>query len=444
MGNSASHIIKPEKKRRAAIVAGLRTPFAKSGAQLRHLQAVELACACVAELCGRNNLDPQTVQRLIYGQVVVDPAVPNIAREVVLGAGLPVSIDAYSVSRACATSTQALVEAAAAIESGDIDVAICGGADSLSRPPITYQDRFVEALMQANAARDALSKARPFLRLRPKDWLPKAPGLQEACTGLSMGESAEKMARDNGIDRAAQDAFAARSHQRAAAAWEQGIFAEEVMHLPLGVRNGGVPQTMSRDAVVRADTSLDKLQKLRPAFDKKYGSITAGSSSPLTDGAAALLVMEESRAAELGFEPLAFVKSWAFSAVDPAWQLLMAPALAIPRALQRAQLTLQDMTFVDMHEAFAAQVLSNLQALASDAFCAEHSPGLPTPGTIDPERLNIYGGSIALGHPFAATGARQALTMAHALKRRGHGTALISQCAAGGLGAALILERPAH
>ena len=432
---------KPTNKknsRRAAIVGGLRTPFVKSGTAYRKLSALDLATAVVAELMARTPIDPALVDRVVYGQVVVDPATPNIAREVVLGTGLPRHIDAYSVSRACATSTQALVEAAQAIESGDVDVVLCGGADSLSRPPIGYQDGFVDALMKANAARDPLAKARAFLELKPKDLAPKVPAIREASTGLTMGESAESMAKQNGITRSAQDRLAWQSHIKAAAAWEKGIFDAEVMHFGIPPR---YEEVVARDGIVRPDTTEAKLAKLRTAFDSAHGSVTAGNSSPLTDGASVLLVMEEGRAKELGLDVLAFVKSWAFAAVDPAWQLLMGPALAVPKALDRAELTLDQIDVVDMHEAFAAQVLSNLQALGSAPWMEKHAQRSQAVGTVPEEKLNIYGGSISIGHPFAATGARQALTMARELQRRGSGKALISQCAAGALGAAVVLER---
>ncbi|RYF09590.1 MAG: acetyl-CoA C-acyltransferase, partial [Deltaproteobacteria bacterium] len=277
-------------QRRVAIVAGLRTPFVKSGTAFKKMSALDLACACVSELLARHDLDPASIDRVIYGQVVASPQTPNIARELVLQCDLPQKIDAYSVSRACATSTQAMVDGAMAIMHGDIDVALCGGADSLSRPPITYQDAFVDALMQANAAKSPLAKAKAFLQLRGRDLLPKPPALREASTRLTMGESAEIMAKENKIGRHEQDLFACRSHQRAAAAWEKGIFDAEVMHLP-------VPPdyrlTISRDTMVRPETTADKLAALRPSFDRQHGSITAGNASPLTDGASAVLLMEE-------------------------------------------------------------------------------------------------------------------------------------------------------
>jgi acetyl-CoA acyltransferase len=410
----------------------------KSNGVFKKLSALDMASRVVSELLARQNLSGNEVDKIVYGQVVPAVATPNIAREIVLATGMPRSVDAYSVSRACATSTQSLVEGALAIEAGDADVVICGGADSLSRPPITFSDRFVEILMKANSARDPMSKMKAFLKLKPKDLLPIPPAIAEFSTGKTMGQCAEQMAKDNNIAREAQDELAARSHAQAAKAWADGIYADEVMAFPV---SPGYKETADRDNLVRDDTNVEKLAKLRPAFDREYGSVTAGTSSPLTDGASAVILMSEEKAASLGYSPLAFVKSWGFAGIDPEWQLLMGPAFATPIALDRAGLQLSDVDLVDMHEAFAAQVLSNLQAFASKSFAQERLGRSEALGEVDPERLNIHGGSLSLGHPFAATGTRQALTMANELNRRGGGTALITQCAAGGLGAAVILER---
>lgn len=424
-----------DPSRRPVVVAGLRSPFVRSVGAFRALSALDLGRAVVAELVARTSLDVRRMDLLVYGQVVVDPKTPNIAREVVLGAGLPKTIEAYSVSRACATSTQALVEACRAILLGEADVVVCGGADSVSRPPITLGPRLVDAMMTARQAKDLPGRARPFLRLRPRDLAPEPPALKEPSTGLTMGESAEKMAKENRISREDQDAFALRSHRRAAQAWERGVFDAEVM----AVLVGGTPVT--RDDIPRPDTTMEKLARLKPAFDRRYGTITAGNSSALTDGASALLVMSEEAARALGYEPLASVRAWGFAAVDPGWQMLMGPSFAVPIALERAGMTLRDMTLVDIHEAFSAQVLSNVRAWASAAWAREHLGRDEPLGEVPDDRLNVYGGSIALGHPFAATGARQVLTVANELKRRGGGTALVTQCAAGGLGAAVVLER---
>jgi acetyl-CoA acyltransferase len=421
-----------------AIVAGLRTPFAKSGTVFRDVSAEGLGAAVVTELIQRTALDGGEIDQLIYGAVVADVTAPNIAREIVLGTGLPRTVDAYSVSRACATSTQAIVNGAQAILHGDAEVVIAGGADSLSKPPIQYDDAVVTALMTANSAKDLPGKLKAFAGLRPRDLAPRAPELADKASGLTMGDAAEKMARENGISREDQDEYALGSHMKAVEAWEKGVYADEVMPLPLPPRYA---ETITTDTIPRADSSLEKLSSLRPVFDRRYGSVTAGNSSPLTDGASAVLLMEATTAERLGFVAKAFVRSWAFAALDPAWQMLMGPSFATPIALDRAGMTLADIDVIDMHEAFAAQMLSNIRAFASPSWAQEYLGRDEPIGEIDEERLNPYGGSISLGHPFAATGARQALTMANELERRDRGTALITQCAAGGLGAALILER---
>jgi acetyl-CoA acyltransferase len=424
--------------RRVAIVDGLRTPFVKSGTVFKNLTSLQLASAVVAELLQRSGLDGSLIDQVVYGSVIADPAAPNIAREIVLAGDIPDGVEAFSVSRACATSTQSVVSGAQSILLGDADIVLAGGADSLSRVPILYSDRFVDILMDANAARDLGSKVKAFSSLRPKDLAPNPPAIAERATGLTMGQSAEIMARENGISREAQDEYALRSHQKSVAAWENGIFDDEVMPFPVGPRFSTI---VDRDTIPRADSTLEKLSQLRPVFDRKYGTITAASSSPLTDGASAVLLMEEKTALRLGYEPRAYIRSWAFAGLDPNWQLLMGPAFATPKALDRGKLTLDDIDVIDMHEAFAAQVLSNKQAFAS-AEWAKRRLGRDEPiGKIDEDRFNLYGGSISLGHPFGATGTRQILTMANELARRGEGKALVTQCAAGGLGAAIVLER---
>ncbi len=424
--------------RRVAIVNGLRTPFAKSGTALANESTLELASRVVAELLQRSGVAAKEIDRVVYGAVIQDVSAPNIAREVVLAGPFPETVDAYSVTRACATSTQAVVNGAQAIALGEADVVIAGGADSLSKPPITYSDAFVDALMKANAARDLPSKAKAFARVRPKHLVPVPPAIAERSTGETMGDSAEHMAKVNGITREAQDEYALASHRKAVAAWESGVFDSEVMAygIPPGYRD-----TVERDTIPRADSTLEKLSSLKPVFDRRYGSVTAGNSSPLTDGASATLLMSEEAAKTRGIEPLAYIRSYAFAALDPNWQLLMGPALATPIALDRAGMKLSDLDLIDMHEAFAAQVLSNTKAFASKAFAEDKLGRSEAIGEIDESRFNIYGGSISLGHPFGATGSRQINTMARELDRRGGGTALVTQCAAGGLGAAVVMEK---
>ena len=424
--------------RRVAIVDGLRTPFAKSGTVFRDLSTLDLSSTLISELLTRSGLEGKQVDRVVYGSVVQDVAAPNIAREIVLAGPFPEQVDAYSVTRACATSTQTVVNGAQAIMLGEADVVIAGGADSLSKPPITYSDTFVDALMRSNAAKDLPSKARAFSRIRPRDLAPVPPAIADRATGETMGDSAEKMAKENGISREAQDAFAIRSHTKAVEAWEAGIFDDEVMPFPLPSTYRDV---VERDTIPRSDSTAEKLATLRPVFDRKYGSVTAANASPLTDGASAVILMAEETARALGYEPRAFIVSYGFAALDPNWQLLMGPSFATPIALDRAGMTLGDIDVVDMHEAFAAQILSNTQAFASREFAEQYLGRNEAIGEIDEDTFNIYGGSISLGHPFGATGARQLLTMANELNRRGGGTALVTQCAAGGLGAAVVLEK---
>lgn len=424
--------------RRVAIVDGLRTPFAKAGTDLKDASTLDLSSAVVTELLARSGLDGHDVDRVVFGSVVQDVHAPNIAREVVLATPLPDTTDAYSIVRACATSTQTTIDAARAIADGDIDVAIAGGADSLSNPPVTFSDEFVDVMMEAQSARDLPSRLKAFSKLRPRDLAPHPPAIADRSTGESMGDGAERMARIWGITREEQDQFALESHRRAVEAWEKGVYEAEVMPFPVPPHYRDV---VERDTLPRPDTTLEKLGKLRPAFDRRYGTITAGNASPLTDGAAALILMAEETARRLGYEPKAYIRSFASAAVDPNWQLLIGPALSSPVALDRAGMTLDDIDVIDLHEAFAAQVLAVKRAFASDDFARENLERDKAIGEIPDDKLNLYGGSISLGHPFGATGARQLLTMANELERRDAGTALISQCAAGGLGATVILER---
>ena len=424
--------------RRAAIVAGLRTPFVKAGTDFKDLSAVELGALVVNELVARSGIPPKEFDSVVFGQVIPSPTVTLIGREMVLRTQLPRSVQAHTVARACATSIQTTTDAADQIRLGHSDCAISGGAESLSDAPIFATRALAQGLVELSRAKTLADRIRILSTLRPKDFTPQPPALKEPTTGLTMGESAELMAQKNGISREAQDRVAYESHRRAGAAWESGKFDAEVMHVPVPPR---FERIATRDNVVRKDTTLEALAALRPVFDRRYGTITAGNASPLTDGAAALVLMSEEKARALGIQPLGFVRSYAYAALDPREQLLQGPAYAAPIALDRAGLRLADMDLVDMHEAFAAQVLSNLKAFASKDF-AEKELGRSEPlGEIDPAKLNVNGGSIALGHPFAATGARMILQTLRELKRRKGQHALITVCAAGGLGAALVLER---
>jgi acetyl-CoA acyltransferase len=425
-------------RERVAVVSGLRTPFARQGTAYRNLSALDLGRIVVKELLARAELDPREVGLVVYGQAVPTPSAPNIAREIVLGAGLPKSVEAFSVVRACATSFQAATSAAEAMLAGQHDVAVVGGADSASDVPITVSRKLASALVEAQKARTLAEKLRAFSHLSARDLVPVPPALREPSTGLTMGEHAERMAKETGISREDQDRLAHRSHTRAASAWQRGLFTDEVMHV---VPPPSFDRPIAEDNVVRRDSKLDAYGKLAPVFDRKHGSVTAANSSALTDGAGALLLMTESKAKALGYKPLGFLRSWAYAALDPDDGLLMGPAYASPLALDRAGLRLADMDVVDMHEAFAAQVLCNKKAFASRRFAEEKLGRTSGPlGEIDDDRFNVHGGSIAIGHPFAATGARMIHTVLRELGRRGGRYGLATACAAGGLGAAIVLE----
>ncbi|MBW2550670.1 MAG: acetyl-CoA C-acyltransferase FadI [Deltaproteobacteria bacterium] len=423
--------------KRVAIVAGLRTPFAKQWSAYREVSALDLANIVVTELMQRVDLDPNEIQQVVYGQVVPSVEAPNIAREIVLATGMPKSIEAYSVSRACATSYQSTVNIAEAIMAGTIDTGLAGGADSSSRVPITVSQRLAEALVAATKARSIGERMQAFAGLRPRDLAPVPPAIKEFSTGLSMGDSAEKMAKENHISRGAQDEFAHRSHSLAAKAWAEGKLDDEVMEVFVPNRFN---EAIREDNLIRKDTAIEKYAKLKPAFDRKHGTVTAGNSSPLTDGASALLLMREDKAKAAGFDVLGFIRSYAFAALDPAGQLLMGPSYASPIALDRAGVKVSDLDLIDMHEAFAAQILSNTQAFESAEWAEKHLGRSEKIGDIDWDKFNVTGGSLSIGHPFAATGARQITQTLRELKRRGGNLALCTACAAGGMGAAMVLE----
>lgn len=421
---------------RIAIVSGLRTPFARQATAFHGVPAVDLGKMVVAELLLRSDIPPEVIGQVVFGQVVQMPEAPNIAREIVLGTGMNVHTDAYSVSRACATSFQAVANVAESLMAGTIDAGIAGGADSSSVLPIGVSKKLSKTLLDASKCRSMGAKLSLFSRLRLRDLLPVPPAVAEYSTGLRMGDTAEQMAKTHGISREEQDALAHRSHQLAARAWQEGKLADEVMTTWIPPYR----EAFSQDNNIREASSLADYAKLRPAFDRQHGSVTAANSTPLTDGAAAVLLMTESRAKALGLVPLGYLRSYAFTAIDVWQDMLLGPAWSTPLALDRAGITLADLTLIDMHEAFAAQTLANLKMLSSNSFARDVMGRSSATGEVDEARFNVLGGSIAYGHPFAATGARMITQTLNELKRRGGGLGLVTACAAGGLGAAMVLE----
>ena len=422
---------------KTAIIAGCRTPFARSGSVFADLTAIELGKIAVRDALGRSGLKGERVDQLIYGTVVHDTQAPNIAREVGL-AVLPKTVPAVTVSRACSSANQAITDAAQMIEVGQAEVVVAGGAESLSHVPITVSDKLSKTLVIASRGKTLGQRLSPFSSVRPKDLIPVTPAIAEPTTGETMGESAERMAKENGISREDQDAWALRSHELAGAGTQDGRLTREItpVYLPPGYE-----KVIDRDNGVRTDSSLEKLAKLRPAFDRRYGSVSAGNSSPLTDGASALVLMNAEFAAAKGIDAIGYVRSWAWTALDPAGQLLQGPAYAAPLALDRAGLTMKDIGLMEMHEAFAAQVLSNLQALSSKQFARDELGRSDAVGHPDVDVINVMGGSLAIGHPFGATGGRITVTLLNEMARRDVEFGLITVCAAGGMGFAMVVER---
>ncbi|MGQ0813831.1 MAG: acetyl-CoA C-acyltransferase FadI [Gemmatimonadota bacterium] len=424
--------------RRVAIVEGVRTPFAKSGSAYKDMTSIDLGTIAVRELLARADLNPSEIDEMVYGTVVHSVLAPNIAREVALGAGVPPTAPAYTVARACASANQAITSAAETIAIGYADTIIAGGAESLTDIPILFSRPLRDTLVTASKAKTATRKLAALTRIRPAHLAPVTPAIAEPSTGETMGQSAERMAKENHISREAQDRWALRSHQLAAAGTNDGRLLEDIVPVYVPPK---YEQHLASDNGVRADTTYEKLAALPPVFDRKYGSVTAGNASPLTDGASAVLLMSEEKARSLGFEPLGYIRSWAYSALAPSAQLLQGPAYAAPVALDRAGLTMQDIDLMEMHEAFAAQVLSNLQALDSAAFAQKELGRSSRVGLPDESRINVMGGSLAIGHPFGATGGRLTTTLLRELRRRGQNLGLLTVCAAGAMGFAMVVER---
>ncbi|HEY8378157.1 MAG TPA: acetyl-CoA C-acyltransferase [Nannocystis sp.] len=425
--------------RNVAVVGGARTPFCKAGGQLGRNSAVDLGVIAAREALMRAQIRPERVQQVIFGIVSPPIGAPNIAREIALAAALPTSVPGYTISRACISSNQAITSAAEAIMLGKADVVLAGGCEVLSDVPIQFGRRFRDALFAASRARTAKERLRAFRGVRLRDLAPVAPAIAEPSTGLTMGQAAEKMAKAFGIKREDQDRFAVQSHHRAVEAWRSGALAARVAAVP--VPKGKELAMVTEDDHPRADTTLEKLAKLKPVFDRELGSVTAGNSSPLTDGASAVLLAAEEVARAEGWPILGLLRAYHYTAVDPFEHLLMGPVSAIAGVLDQAGLGLADLGVVEMHEAFAAQVLANIHGLASAKYCEEKLGRQAPVGELDPTFVNQWGGSISLGHPFGATGGRLVLQLLDQMAQRSAQFGMISACAAGGMGSAMIFER---
>lgn len=425
------------KNRRAVLVDGCRIPFMRSGTGYSKLISYDLAREALKGLLSKTEIDPAEVGRIIMGTVVQNVETSNVAREAALGAGFPNTVPAYTVTMACISSHQAIASAADMIRLGQAEVVVAGGTESLSDVPVGFSKELRERFFETRKYKSPLDYAKFIQGLNPSELLPRAPSISEFSTGETMGESADRLAATFGISREEQDEYALRSHRLAAEATAAGHLTDEI--IPAIFPPDFDPLT--KDNTIRTDSTLEKLAKLEPVFVKPFGTITAGNSSPLTDGASATLLMAEERALAQGFRPKAVLRDYLFVAQDPGEELLLGPAYAVPRLLERNGLTLDDIDVIEIHEAFAGQVLAVLAALESNKFAQEKLGRSESVGRVNMDKLNCWGGSISLGHPFGATGARLVTTAAHRLHAEDGHLALVTACAAGGLGHALLMER---
>lgn len=423
--------------RSPVVVAGYRTPFLRSGTDYKHLMAYDLARIALKGLLDQTRIEHRQIESVIFGCVLNQPKTTNVGREAMIGAGLPTNIPAHTVTMACISGGQAITQAAELIARGQADVAVAGGTECLSDIPILLRRPLRQKLTEFKKLSGPWDYFRWLTGLRTSHFLPEIPQIEEFSTGLSMGQSADRLAARWAVSREEQDRYALRSHQTAAHATQQGLLKDEILTtaVPPGFR------VVKEDNGIRGDTSMEKLRGLKPAFYPKYGTITAGNSSFLSDGAAAVLLMSRSRARELGFAPLARLVSYTYVGCDPLEELLLGPAYAVPKVLTDTGLQLDQIDVFEFHEAFAGQVLANLKALDSDTFGQENLGWNHKVGEVQLDRLNTLGGSLSLGHPFGATGIRLLVTCCQRLQREDGKYGMIASCAAGGLGHALMVER---
>lgn len=443
--------------RDVVLVEGVRTPFAKAGTKLNDVHPVELGKTALQELLARTHLDVNQIDEVIIGNTGNPPDAVNISRVIALRAGVPQKVSAYSVHRNCASALESISNGFDRIKSGTADVVIAGGTESMSQLPLLMSPAFTQIFDKLGSAKTAgqrlsllgqLLKAdlkqvvemvttSPFAQTPYKPRISVMEGLTDPFKGINMGQTAEILAKEFGLTRQAQDAFAVESHRKAVAAQKNGIMAQEITPVFLGPK---YKEVVAEDIGPREGQSMEQLAKLKPFFDKKFGTITAGNSCPITDGAAMVLMMSREKAKELGYQPIASVKSYAFAGLEPE-RMGLGPVYATPIALKRAGLQLKDMNLVELNEAFAAQVMSCLKAFNSDSFAKEKLGLSSRMGEVDPTILNVNGGAIALGHPVGATGTRLVITLMKEMKRRNAQYGLATLCIGGGQGGAMILER---
>lgn len=421
---------------RIAIVSGIRTPFCKAGGLLKDLPADDLGAVAVKEVVARSPIDPKQIDEVILGNVMAPAHLANIARVIAVKSGLPERIPAFTVNRNCASGMEAVTSAATRILTDHADIVVAGGVESMSQFTIGFPPEMRDYLQRLKRAKTIWERLRVLLAIRPSLFVPQLPVLGDPLCGLSMGQTAELIARELGVTRHEQDEFALNSQKRAWEALQNGYFAEEIV--PIALPPAFTKMQLTDDGP-RENQTLEALAKLKPSFDKVNGTVTAGNASQVTDGAVALLLMRESKAKELGIKPLGYLRAFASAGLDPS-RMGLGPVYATSKLLERENLSLDAIDLIEINEAFAGQVLAVMRAAASDRFAKEHLNRSKAVGTIDPNKLNVHGGAIALGHPLGASGARLILTLCHELRRRNKKLGLATLCVGGGQGEACLIE----
>ena len=421
---------------KVVFIDGCRTPFLRSGTDYADLMSYQLGAFAIKGLLTQTGLDPGLVDKVILGNVISNIKTPNVARESALAAGIPSTTPCHTVSQACISANRAIADGCLEIMAGQADIIIAGGVDHTSDTPIQFPRKMRKKLFNAQRLKTVGDNLKFLASLRPADFVPERPQVAEYTTNRVMGEDCDIMAARFQVSREEQDEFAVRSHRLAAKAFEEGHLPEEIVEVSLPPKF----RPIQRDNGVRGDSTVEKVSRLRPAFDKKFGTLTAANSSFLTDGAAAVLIMSEEKAKALGFRPKAEVADFVFTGQRLEDELLLGPAYAVSKLLKRQKIELKDIDVIEFHEAFAGQILSNLKALASDEFARQNLDRDEAVGEIDMGRFNLWGGSLSIGHPFGATGARIMTTTVNRLQKEGGKYGLLAACAAGAHGHAMLLK----
>ena len=424
-------------KEKIVLIDGCRTPFLKAGTEFMDTMSYELGQMAIQGLLSKTGIDKNEIDSVILGTVISTLKTSNVAREAALTAGIPNTTPCHTVTQACISANRAIVSAIGELSTGQAEVVIAGGVDCSSDTPIGYKKKMRNKLFRSQKIKTFGDQLKFIASLRIRDFLPETPSITEFTTGKTMGQDCDILAAKHGVSRKEQDVFAIQSHDLAQKAWDEGHMEKEVTAVQVPPKFKYVNQ----DNGIRAGSKIEKLSKLRPAFDKKHGTLTAANSSFLTDGGAAVLLMTESKAKELGLQPKAEIIDYAFTGADLNEELLLGPAFAISKALERSGLQLSDMDVIEIHEAFAGQVLANINCLGSDTFATERLNRTEKVGIVDMNKVNQWGGSLSIGHPFGATGARLLNTTANRLHHEGGTYGILSACAAGAHGHAMIIKK---